>query len=60
MRWAEEASAKALDFSGTFFEGGLGSDDDPTSPSVSTALEDKPEPQCLKMSALVSPRSTKR
>ena len=38
--------SQALDFSGTFFEGGFGSDDDPTSPSVSTALEDKPEPQC--------------
>ncbi|KAJ4877192.1 hypothetical protein Rs2_42210 [Raphanus sativus] len=38
--------SQALDFSGTFFEGGFGSDDDPSSPSVSTALEDKPEPQC--------------
>ncbi|XP_010430588.1 PREDICTED: 30S ribosomal protein S6 alpha, chloroplastic-like [Camelina sativa] len=41
--------SQALDFSGTFFEGGFGSDDDPTSPpgsGVSTALEDKPEPQC--------------
>ncbi|KAL1189525.1 Small ribosomal subunit protein bS6c [Cardamine amara subsp. amara] len=41
--------SQTLDFSGTFFEGGFGSDDDPTSPSgsgVSTALEDKPEPQC--------------
>ena len=41
--------SQALEFSGTFFEGGFGSDDDPTSPSgsgVSTALEDKPEPQC--------------
>ncbi|KAF8092289.1 hypothetical protein N665_0418s0024 [Sinapis alba] len=38
--------SQALDFSGTFFEGGFGSDDDPISPSVSTALEDKPEPQC--------------
>ncbi|CAN8245565.1 unnamed protein product [Cochlearia groenlandica] len=41
--------SQALDFSGTFFEGGFGSDDDPTSSSgsgVATALEDKPEPQC--------------
>lgn len=41
--------SQALDFSGTFFEGGFGSDDDPNSPSgsgVATALEDKPEPQC--------------
>ncbi|XP_010533568.1 PREDICTED: 30S ribosomal protein S6 alpha, chloroplastic [Tarenaya hassleriana] len=40
---------QALDFSGSFFEGGFGSDDDPASPSgsgVGTALEDKPEPQC--------------
>ncbi|KAL4347370.1 hypothetical protein GQ457_17G022530 [Hibiscus cannabinus] len=40
--------AQTLDFSGSFFEGGLGSDDDPPSQSGSgiTALEDKEEPQC--------------
>ncbi|KAI7726472.1 hypothetical protein M8C21_028870, partial [Ambrosia artemisiifolia] len=40
--------AQTLDFSGTFFEGGLGGDDDLTnsSGSVSTAVEDKEELQC--------------
>ncbi|XVF51275.1 hypothetical protein PTKIN_Ptkin04bG0171900 [Pterospermum kingtungense] len=40
--------AQTLDFSGSFFEGGLGADDDPPSPPGSgiTALEDKEEPQC--------------
>ncbi|XP_039046670.1 30S ribosomal protein S6 alpha, chloroplastic-like [Hibiscus syriacus] len=40
--------AQTLDFSGSFFEGGLGSDDDPPSQTGSgiTALEDKEEPQC--------------
>ncbi|KAK6263293.1 hypothetical protein QUC31_009109 [Theobroma cacao] len=40
--------ARTLDFSGSFFEGGFGSDDDPPSqpgPGI-TALEDKEEPQC--------------
>ena len=39
---------QTLDFSGSFFEGGLGSDDDPPSQPGSgiTALEDKEEPQC--------------
>lgn len=40
--------ARTLDFSGSFFEGGFGSDDDPPSQPGSgiTALEDKEEPQC--------------
>ncbi|KAL4385819.1 hypothetical protein GQ457_15G011130 [Hibiscus cannabinus] len=40
--------AQTLDFSGSFFEGGIGSDDDPPSqPGYGiTALEDKEEPQC--------------
>ncbi|XWS61584.1 hypothetical protein CRYUN_Cryun07bG0138100 [Craigia yunnanensis] len=40
--------AQTLDFSGSFFEGGLSSDDDPPSQPGSgiTALEDKEEPQC--------------
>ncbi|KAK8658280.1 hypothetical protein V6N13_036488 [Hibiscus sabdariffa] len=40
--------AQTLDFSGSFFEGGIGSDDDPPSHPGSgiTALEDKEEPQC--------------
>ncbi|XVE58102.1 hypothetical protein DITRI_Ditri04bG0143300 [Diplodiscus trichospermus] len=40
--------AQTLDFSGSFFEGGFGSDDDPPSQPGSgiTALEDKEEPQC--------------
>ncbi|KAE8727320.1 30S ribosomal protein S6 alpha [Hibiscus syriacus] len=40
--------ALTLDFSGSFFEGGIGSEDDPPSETGSgiTALEDKEEPQC--------------
>nr|XP_043613921.1 30S ribosomal protein S6 alpha, chloroplastic-like [Erigeron canadensis] len=40
--------AQTLDFSGTFFEGGLGVDDDlsNSSGSVATAIEEKEEPQC--------------
>ncbi|KAE8683900.1 30S ribosomal protein S6 alpha [Hibiscus syriacus] len=40
--------AQTLNFPGSFFEGGLGSDDDLPSPPGSgiTALEDKEEPQC--------------
>lgn len=40
--------ALSLDFSGSFFEGGFGSDDDPNSPPGTgiTAVEDKEEPQC--------------
>ncbi|XP_027180708.1 30S ribosomal protein S6 alpha, chloroplastic [Coffea eugenioides] len=40
--------AQTLDFSGSFFEGGLGADDDPPiSPgSGIAAVEDKEEPQC--------------
>ncbi|CAL5437799.1 unnamed protein product [Camellia sinensis] len=40
--------AQTLDFSGSFFEGGFGGEDDPTSPpgSVVTAVEEKEEPQC--------------
>ena len=40
--------AQTLDFSGTFFEGGLGGEDDPnnSSGSVATAIEEKEEPQC--------------
>ncbi|OMP02898.1 Ribosomal protein S6 [Corchorus olitorius] len=39
--------AQTLDFSGSFFEGGFGLDEDPpsTGPGL-TALEDKEEPQC--------------
>ncbi|XP_039166991.1 LOW QUALITY PROTEIN: 30S ribosomal protein S6 alpha, chloroplastic-like [Eucalyptus grandis] len=45
---AAAVRAQTLDFSGTFFEGGLGSDDDPGSPpgSGATAVEDREEPQC--------------
>lgn len=40
--------ALTLDFSGSFFEGGFGSDDDPNSPPGPgiAAVEDKDEPQC--------------
>ncbi|TKY60747.1 30S ribosomal protein S6 alpha [Spatholobus suberectus] len=39
--------AQTLDFSDSFFEGGLGSEDDPTSPGPGfTAVEEKEEPQC--------------
>ncbi|XP_071698297.1 small ribosomal subunit protein bS6c-like [Rutidosis leptorrhynchoides] len=40
--------AQTLDFSGTFFEGGLGGEDDisNSSGSVATAMEEKEEPQC--------------
>ncbi|XWS50118.1 hypothetical protein CRYUN_Cryun12cG0061200 [Craigia yunnanensis] len=40
--------SQTLDFSGSFFEGGFGSEDDPPSQPGSgiTALEDKEEPQC--------------
>ncbi|KAF3448737.1 hypothetical protein FNV43_RR09450 [Rhamnella rubrinervis] len=40
--------AQTLDFSGSFFEGGFGSEDDPPSPTGPglTAVEDKEEPQC--------------
>lgn len=40
--------AQTLDFSGSFFEGGLGGEDDPpiTPGSGVTAVEDKEEPQC--------------
>ncbi|KAK4260606.1 hypothetical protein QN277_003699 [Acacia crassicarpa] len=39
--------AQTLDFSGSFFEGGFGSDDDPTSPGMGfTSVEEKEEPQC--------------
>ncbi|KAI3522476.1 hypothetical protein L1887_00276 [Cichorium endivia] len=40
--------AQTLDFSGTFFEGGLGGEDDlnNSSGSVATAIEEKEEPQC--------------
>ncbi|OVA14722.1 Ribosomal protein S6 [Macleaya cordata] len=37
--------ALALDFSGSFFEGGVGEDEPPTGSSISVA-EDKEEPQC--------------
>ncbi|XP_030530217.1 30S ribosomal protein S6 alpha, chloroplastic [Rhodamnia argentea] len=45
---AAPVRAQTLDFSGTFFEGGLGSEDDPASPpgSGSTAVEDREELQC--------------
>ncbi|GKC95466.1 30S ribosomal protein S6 alpha, chloroplastic-like protein [Tanacetum coccineum] len=40
--------AQTLDFSGTFFEGGLGGEDDMSnsSGSAATAVEEKEEPQC--------------
>lgn len=40
--------AQTLDFSGSFYEGGFGPNDDPSSPSGSgmTAVEDKEVPQC--------------
>ena len=39
--------AQTLDFSGSFFEGEFGSDDDPTTPGPSfAAVEDKEEPEC--------------
>ncbi|XP_059641540.1 small ribosomal subunit protein bS6c [Cornus florida] len=40
--------AQTLGFSGSFFEGGFGGEDDPPSPSgsVISAVEDKEEPQC--------------
>ncbi|XP_028805917.1 30S ribosomal protein S6 alpha, chloroplastic [Neltuma alba] len=39
--------AQTLDFSGSFFEGGFGSDDDPTSAGTGfTSVEEKEEPQC--------------
>ncbi|KAK1436121.1 hypothetical protein QVD17_01897 [Tagetes erecta] len=43
-----QIKAQTLDFSGTFFEGGLGGEDDlsNSSGSVSTAIEEKEEPQC--------------
>ncbi|CAI8619615.1 unnamed protein product [Vicia faba] len=39
---------QTLDFTGSFFEGGFGSGDDPISPGTgfTTAVEEKPEPQC--------------
>ncbi|XP_030454142.2 30S ribosomal protein S6 alpha, chloroplastic [Syzygium oleosum] len=47
-RTAAPVRAQTLDFSGTFFEGGLGPEDDPGSPpgSGATAVEDRVEPQC--------------
>lgn len=41
--------AQTLEFSGSFFEGGLGSQDEPPAPpgtGFATALEEKEEPQC--------------
>ena len=39
--------AETLDFSGSFFEGGFGSGDDPIIPGTGfTAVEEKEEPQC--------------
>ncbi|KAK4746054.1 hypothetical protein SAY87_012366 [Trapa incisa] len=40
--------AQTLDFSGSFFEGGFGSEDDPASPPGSgiAAVEERDEPQC--------------
>ncbi|KAI4326803.1 hypothetical protein L6164_019334 [Bauhinia variegata] len=39
--------AQTLDFSASFFEGGIGSDDDLTSPGRGfTAVDEKEEPQC--------------
>ncbi|MFS8033328.1 putative ribosomal protein S6 [Helianthus anomalus] len=40
-----QIKAQTLDFSGTFFEGGLGGKDD-SPKSVATAVEEKEEPQC--------------
>ncbi|RVW14825.1 30S ribosomal protein S6 alpha, chloroplastic [Vitis vinifera] len=49
--------ALTLDFSGSFFEGGFGSDDDPNSPPGPgiAAVEDKDEPQCPPGSANTRP-----
>lgn len=39
--------SQTLDFSGSFFEGGFGSGDDPVTPGTGfTAVEEKEEPQC--------------
>ncbi|XP_038906485.1 30S ribosomal protein S6 alpha, chloroplastic [Benincasa hispida] len=41
--------AQTLEFSGSFFEGGLGTEDEPPAPpgtGFAAALEDKEEPQC--------------
>ncbi|KAM1258854.1 hypothetical protein ACFX13_039138 [Malus domestica] len=42
------ANVQSLEFSGSFFEGGFQSEDDPTSPPGSglTAVEEKEEPPC--------------
>ncbi|KAD4384779.1 hypothetical protein R6Q59_011059 [Mikania micrantha] len=47
-RYGFPIKAQTLDFSGTFFEGGLGGEDDlsNSSGSVATAIEEKEEPQC--------------
>ncbi|KAF6136165.1 hypothetical protein GIB67_001574 [Kingdonia uniflora] len=37
--------ALTLDFSGSFFEGGIGEEEEPSSSSVATT-EDREEPQC--------------
>ncbi|KVH95293.1 30S ribosomal protein S6 alpha, chloroplastic-like [Cynara cardunculus var. scolymus] len=37
--------AQTLDFSGSFFEGGFGGEDEPNTPSI-TAVEEQQEPQC--------------
>uniref|UniRef100_A0A5B7ACH0 30S ribosomal protein S6 alpha n=1 Tax=Davidia involucrata TaxID=16924 RepID=A0A5B7ACH0_DAVIN len=50
-RWTNPGltiKAQTLDFSGSFFEGGFGGQDDPPTPtgSVISAVEEKEEPQC--------------
>ncbi|KAL8266673.1 hypothetical protein R6Q59_004017 [Mikania micrantha] len=42
---AFKIKAQALDFSGTFFEGGLGGDDEPNTSSMA-AVDEKQEPDC--------------
>lgn len=44
---AFSVNAQTLDFTGSFFEGGIGSGDDPITPGTGfAAVEEKEEPQC--------------
>ncbi|KAK7399084.1 hypothetical protein VNO78_10259 [Psophocarpus tetragonolobus] len=38
--------AQTLDLSDSFFEGGFGSEDDPSSPGFTSAVDEKDEPEC--------------
>lgn len=44
-KYNSSVKALSLDFSGSFFEGGLGGEDSPPGPPISVA-DDKDEPQC--------------